>query len=479
VSDGPLVVLGDALLDRDLEGAVERLAPDAPVPVLDEERVRARPGGAALAAALAAADGRDVTLVTALADDEAGAELAELITAAGVELIDLGLHGATPEKVRLRSADGRALLRLDRGGRPNPAHPVGRPSAAARAAIGWAPAILVADYGRGVAAEPSLRAVLAERAEKNVPIAWDPHPRGPVPIPGVLLATPNEREAAGFARDVEGEDVRATATRAARLRTRWAAGHVCVTRGARGALLDAGGGAPLVVPAPAIPSPLPPDPCGAGDRFAARAAVLLAEGASAQEAVIGAVEAASRFVAAGGAAAFAARRNAARAALSPASAPLPADPLAAARALIAATRGRGGTVVATGGCFDLLHAGHVRTLQAARELGDCLLVCLNDDASIRRLKGPSRPIVPCVDRAALLAALACVDAVVPFGEDTPETLLEELRPDVWAKGGDYAGASLPEAEVVERWDGRAVVLPHHAGLSTTRLIEEAATHAAS
>jgi D-beta-D-heptose 7-phosphate kinase / D-beta-D-heptose 1-phosphate adenosyltransferase len=481
VSDGPLVVLGDALLDRDVEGAVERLAPDAPVPVLDEQRVRARPGGAALAATLAAADGRDVTLVTALGGDDAGAELRELIAAAGVELIDLGLDGPTPEKVRLRSADGRALLRLDRGGRPATAHSVGRPSAAARAAIGWAPAILVADYGRGVAAEPSLRAALAERAEKEVPIAWDPHPRGPAPIPGVLLATPNEREAAAFARDVEGEDVRATATRAACLRDRWAARHVCVTRGARGALLDAGGGPPLVVPAPAAGGPHPPDPCGAGDRFAARAAVLLAAGASAEEAVIGAVESASRFVAAGGAAAFALRGDArAVSAADPLQpAPAPADPLATARAVIAATRERGGTVVATGGCFDLLHAGHVRTLQAARALGDCLVVCMNDDASIRRLKGPSRPLVPAVDRAALLAALACVDAVVPFGEDTPAVLLEALRPDVWAKGGDYAGAPPPEAAVLERWGGRAVVLPHHAGLSTTRLIEEAATRAAS
>jgi D-beta-D-heptose 7-phosphate kinase / D-beta-D-heptose 1-phosphate adenosyltransferase len=147
--------------------------------------------------------------------------------------------------------------------------------------------------------------------------------------------------------------------------------------------------------------------------------------------------------------------------------------------VIAATRARGGVAVATGGCFDLLHAGHVRTLQAARALGDCLVVCLNDDASVRRLKGPARPLVPARDRAAVLAALTCVDAVVTFAEDTPTALLERLRPDVWAKGGDYAGAPLPEAQALERWGGRAVVLPHHAGHSTTRLIEEAANRAAS
>jgi D-beta-D-heptose 7-phosphate kinase / D-beta-D-heptose 1-phosphate adenosyltransferase len=147
--------------------------------------------------------------------------------------------------------------------------------------------------------------------------------------------------------------------------------------------------------------------------------------------------------------------------------------------VLAATRTRGGTTVATGGCFDLLHAGHVRTLEAARALGDCLVVCINDDASVRRLKGSARPLVPARDRAAVLGALTCVDAVVVFGEDTPTALLERLRPDVWAKGGDYAGAPLPEAAALERWGGRAVVLPHHAGHSTTRLIEEAANRAAS
>jgi D-beta-D-heptose 7-phosphate kinase/D-beta-D-heptose 1-phosphate adenosyltransferase len=480
--DAPLVVIGDALLDRDVEGAVERLAPDAPVPVLDEQHVRSRPGGAALAAALAAAEGRPVTLVAALAGDDAGVELAALIAAAGVELVDLGLDGPTPEKVRLRTAAGQPLLRLDRGGRERAA--VGRATAAARAAIGWASALLVADYGRGVAAEPGIRAALAERAaaaaDDRVPIAWDPHPRGPTPTPGVLLATPNEREAATFAPDVAGDGLRALVERAAGLRRRWGARHVCITRGPRGALLDGGDGPPLAVPAPSLGAGA--DPCGAGDRFAAKAAALLADGARCDEAVTGAVEAASRFVAAGGASSLRLPRGAAAGAgfaASPAAAATTAAPaapdLAHAEAVLAAARARGGTTVATGGCFDLLHAGHVRTLEAARALGDCLVVCLNDDASVRRLKGPRRPLVPARDRAAVLAALTCVDAVVVFGEDTPTALLERLRPDVWAKGGDYAGAALPEADALARWNGRAVVLPHYAGHSTTKLIEEAAT----
>jgi rfaE bifunctional protein nucleotidyltransferase chain/domain len=132
-------------------------------------------------------------------------------------------------------------------------------------------------------------------------------------------------------------------------------------------------------------------------------------------------------------------------------------------------------VVATGGCFDLLHAGHVATLRAARALGDCLIVCVNSDESVRRLKGSSRPLVPVEDRVHVLEALECVDAVVVFDEDTPSEVLQRLRPHLWAKGGDYAGADVPEAAVLRAWGGQAVVLPYLAGRSTTALVAGAAS----
>lgn len=136
-------------------------------------------------------------------------------------------------------------------------------------------------------------------------------------------------------------------------------------------------------------------------------------------------------------------------------------------------RAAGGTVVATGGCFDLLHAGHVATLRAARRLGDCLIVCLNGDASVRRLKGPDRPLQSEGDRVEVLAALDCVDAVEVFDDDTPLVVLERLRPDVFVKGGDYAVVDLPEAATLAHWGGQAVVVPYLAGRSSSRLIEEA------
>jgi rfaE bifunctional protein nucleotidyltransferase chain/domain len=138
-------------------------------------------------------------------------------------------------------------------------------------------------------------------------------------------------------------------------------------------------------------------------------------------------------------------------------------------ALAGRVHAAGGTVVAAGGCFDLLHAGHVSLLQAARSLGDCLIVCLNSDESVRRLKGEGRPLNPAADRVSVLSALHCVDAVLVFGEDTPSAALQRLRPDVWVKGGDYEGQVLPEAALLSTWGGQAVTVPYLAGRSTTQL----------
>lgn len=462
---GPVVVLGDTLLDRDVEGVVNRLCPDSPVPVLDETTYVDRPGGAGLAALFAAAEGAEVALVTALADDAGGARISALLAAAGVQLYALPLAGATPEKIRLH-ARGRVLLRHDRGG---PAGEPGQPSEAVLRLLARASAVLVSDYGRGVARQPALRAALAAT---HAPVVWDPHPRGPAAVPGVHLLTPNESEARELAKTAPGASRLVTAARGAQaLRQRWRAGAVAVTLGGDGALLCHAGSTPLVVPA----EPAEGDTCGAGDRFATTATLALARGALVSEAVQAAVAEAAGYVAGGGVATAlpAPVRTAAPLVVSG------GDRIgaAAAGAVVAEVRAAGGTVVATGGCFDLLHAGHVATLQAARQLGDCLVVCLNSDASVAGLKGPARPVVPQGDRSRLLAALGCVDAVMIFDEPTPHAALSWLRPDVWVKGGDYASGggeeTLPEAEILARWGGQSVVVPYLDGRSTTDMIAAA------
>ena len=452
----PLVVVGDTLLDRDLVGAPERLSPDAPVPVLAEVEERSRPGGAGLAALLAASDGRPVTLVTALADDEPAEEVRRMLAAAGVEVLDTSFSGpaVTPEKVRVRTDADHALARLDiRCGAAPPAGPL---PPEARSAIADAPAVLVSDYGRGFTAAADLRQALAGRTARHTTV-WDPHPRGAEPVPGMRLVTPNRSEAGLDA----GASLATVVEAARRLAGRWKATGVAVTLGGRGAVLVEGDGV-LAVPAPS--GAARGDACGAGDRFASAAAAALADGALPSEAVALAVQAASEFVAAGGASTLPHPQGGVAGHGHPSE---PVDPFA----LVEAVRARGGTVVATGGCFDLVHAGHISLLRAARSLGDCLVVCLNSDSSVTRLKGPGRPVQTAVDRARVLSALDCVDAVAVFDEDTPEAVLERLRPDVFAKGADYTLASLPEAAVLARWGGQAVLLPYLEGRSTTRLIE--------
>jgi D-beta-D-heptose 7-phosphate kinase / D-beta-D-heptose 1-phosphate adenosyltransferase len=444
-----VVVVGDALLDRDIHGHVERLAPDAPAPIVESASVTSRAGGAGLAAAIAC-DQADVALVTALGSDSAGEELRALLEEKGIEVHDLGCKGETSQKVRVR-ADGRSLVRVDHGGRTS--ENIGPVTEVIADVVSSADALLVSDYGRGITARPDVREELAEAAHSGL-VVWDPHPRGAMPVPSVRLATPNRSEvAAALGAEIIDDGLSCVAEHATALAQRWKARALAVTLGAKGALLVDGSGSPFVVPARVAPEG---DPCGAGDCFASEATLALAQGALPTEAVIQAVNAASTFVARGGAAGFASGQV----------------DSGTVRQAVDRVRRAGGTVVATGGCFDLLHAGHISMLRAARALGDCLVVLLNSDDSVRRIKGPSRPLVPQEDRLAVLASLEDVDEVIIFEEDTPEKALQQLRPDIWAKGADYAVSDLPERKAIESWGGQAVVLPYLDGRSTSALVKE-------
>ncbi|MFD0691109.1 PfkB family carbohydrate kinase [Actinomadura fibrosa] len=454
----PLVVVGDVLLDIDIVGTSSRLCPDAPVPVVEQAEERPRPGGAGLAALLAAAAGREVVLVTALADDEPGRRLRAMLER-HMEVAALHLHGGTPCKLRIRAGE-QSVARLDAGEGQALDGPVGPRVADAIAGAG---AVLVSDYGRGMTRHRAVRSLLGD-LRPGVPVVWDPHPRGEPPVHGVRLLTPNEEEAARLAAadgaDITGTGLSAAGRRGRHLGRKWGLEGVAITLGAEGALLCDGSEAPFLAPA----EPARGDSCGAGDSFAVGAAEVLAEGGPLTAAVSEGVRRASEFVRSGAAAAVAAQLA------ETGSARLVPERGEDAFDIVERTRRAGGTVVATGGCFDLLHAGHVSLLQHARRLGDCLIVCVNSDASVRRRKGPSRPVTPAADRVRVLEALSDVDAAVVFDDDTPAPLLERLRPDIWVKGADYAGTALPEAETVRAHNGEVVLLPMLEGRSTTRLL---------
>lgn len=445
-----IAVVGDTLLDVDVSGTSERLSPDAPVPVVDVRTDDRRAGGAGLVATMLTRDGHDVTLVTVLSDDARASEIRDLLP--GVTVV-AGPSGApTPVKTRVRVAD-HALVRIDEGCATPPVPEV---TDAMVAALEDVDVVVVADYGRGVAAAGPLRDALTAVAER-IPVVWDPHPKGAAPVPGTTVATPNSAEARRFT-DVSGDGVPFATEAAAVLVETWGVGAVAVTLGDRGALVSSAREGNRFVPAPSVTAG---DPCGAGDRLAAGVAVALASGADVAEAVTAGVTAASEYLAAGGVTALFAEDG-------PAPIRVPGADRDAMR-VVHDVRSAGGTVVATGGCFDLLHAGHARTLSAARALGDCLVVCLNSDDSVRALKGPDRPIMGQDDRVELLLALDCVDAVVVFDEHTPDEALRRFRPDVWAKGGDYTASELPETATLAEWGGRVVTVPFHPGRSTTRL----------
>jgi len=448
---GHVVVVGDALLDVDVDTSAERLVPDSAAPVLDEVRRAQRPGGAALAARFAASDpDTEVTLVTALAADPAGQAVRASLPPA-VRLVTVPCRGSTGVKTRLRR--GREVVaRLDQGG--SGVEVIELPPAL-RDELHGADAVLVSDYGRGVTRAPGFAELLMQVASHR-PVVWDPHPRGAVPVPGTRLVTPNAGEAAGACGEPKARSVADGCRQARTLVGEWHVGAVAVTLGPRGAVLASTADSAALFPALQTISE---DPCGAGDRFAARAATALAAGAVTSEAVAAAVSAATAFLARGGLARLDAEAGADGG---------PAGGLV--RDLVRSVRAKGGAVVATGGCFDLLHAGHVATLDAARALGDCLIVCLNSDASVRRAKGADRPVQPVEDRRRVLEGLRAVDAVVVFDEDTPRQVLPTIKPDIWVKGGDYAGTELPETSLVRSCGGEVVTVPYLPGLSTSNLL---------
>lgn len=504
-----IAVVGDLLLDHDLAGEATRLSPDAPVPVVDVEDSTYRAGGAGLVARMLAADGHDVVLIGVTGSDAAAGRLRAALD--GIRLV-AGPSGApTPVKTRIR-ASGQAVVRVDEGC-ARPGVPGATPGMLE--AIASADAVVVADYGRRLLENDDVRAAL-EAAAAKVPVVWDPHPSGAPPVRGLAAATPNHAEALAFgasgdprgnaasdsAGNAAGNSAGNAAGNAARAATvlagRWGC-PVVVTLGRQGALLHHGSGSGQRVPAPAIGTM---DPCGAGDRFVASLAVALAAGADLHQATQDAVQGAARFLADGGVSALhrhfpivtdagpatTAVRQDAHHASSASTAALETtettgtgstgtgrtDVTSTSGAVdvwevLAQVRAAGGTVVATGGCFDLIHAGHARTLQAARALGDCLVVLLNSDDSVRRLKGADRPIISAHDRAELLTALGCVDAVLLFEEDTPLDALDRVRPDIWVKGGDYAADELPETPLIASWGGRSVIVPYHVARSTTSL----------
>ncbi|HET7717535.1 MAG TPA: D-glycero-beta-D-manno-heptose-7-phosphate kinase [Bauldia sp.] len=461
-----VLVVGDVLLDRFVDGRVGRVSPEAPVAVLNHRGERTLLGGAGNVAANLVAYGARVTLVGVVGDDAAAADLRALCGAQDGLDCALITDPARPTTVKTRYLSGwHQLLRVDAED-PSPLfEPKARELlAAAREAMAAARAVILSDYAKGVLTEGTIPALIEAARYRRIPVIVDPKKADPALFAGATLLTPNAEEMARFAgmRIESDADVEEACRR---VLARVAVDAILVTRGDHGMTLCRRGSEPLHVPAE---THRVFDVTGAGDTVAATLAAALAAGMPLPEAVRVANAAAGVVVTKPGTATVSPTEL--KRALGVAYAANVMD-AAGAREQVDAWRRQGLKVGFTNGCFDLLHRGHLHSLDQAARRVDRLVVGVNTDASTGRLKGAGRPVQDLETRAAVLAALKFVDLVVPFDEDTPAALIEAIVPDVLFKGADYAEDDVVGGDFVKANGGRVELLSLLPDQSTTATVE--------
>jgi D-beta-D-heptose 7-phosphate kinase/D-beta-D-heptose 1-phosphate adenosyltransferase len=460
-----ITVLGDVMVDRWTSGRCDRLCREAPAPVVDITAESFAPGGAGNTAANLAALGADTTMVTALGDDRTGRILLEALVSAGVSTDHVvTVAGRTTTTKRRITAGDQLMLRLDEGDHgPLPPNACERLAAHLRQALRGCDALVVGDYSTGVLG-PRIREVLKSVRTEIPLLVVDGHSLAPWRELRPDVVTPNASEAVGLLRSPAGEQRAGFFdAHSDELRSATGAAAVVVTLDREGAVL-------LAQDVPAHRTwarPVPDSHCtGAGDTFVAALSLAAACGVDLPAAVSLAQAAADVVVRRPGTSVCSRRELVERLGRHDGA----SDHSQLAR-IVAEHRTAGRRIVFTNGCFDVLHRGHVSYLDQAKRLGDVLIVAVNDDASVRRLKGPDRPVNTAADRAAVLAGLSCVDHVTQFSEDTPASLILLLKPDVYAKGGDYTPEMLPETPVVHSFGGQVHILDYISDHSTTAMID--------
>jgi len=466
LSKTSVLVVGDVMLDRYAYGEVQRISPEAPVPILTVERETAMPGGAGNVVRNLTAVNAAVAFVAVVGDDQAGSDLTGLVGGQpGVEPWLLVQSGrATTVKTRY-IANGQQLLRADQeDARPIPAKLADRMLRIARDGMVATSITVLSDYGKGLMAGSVAKQLIDVAHQTGRRVIVDPKGLDYSRYVGADIITPNRRElseATGMPISTEAEIVAA----ARALRAAHGFGAVLVTRSEDGmTLLDDHGAHHYPAEAKEVF-----DVSGAGDTVVATLAAGLAGGLELPVAVRLANIAAGIVVGKIGTAV--ARETELMAALSPEGGALrKVVGREAAAEQVERWRRMGYRTGFTNGCFDLLHPGHVHLLEQARAACDRLVVGLNSDASVRRLKGPTRPVQPEAARAAVLASLAAVDLVCVFDEDTPLELIAALRPELLVKGADYAVEDVVGHEMVEGWGGRVMLAQLLPGHSTTATV---------
>ena len=466
-SPPPVLVVGDVMLDRYLHGAAERISPEAPVPVLHVRRTSLRPGGAANVAVNVAALGGQPRLVGVVGHDAAAEQLRRNLAEEGVAGDDLLATDAVPTTTKTRLLAGhhqvarfdeeQALVDL-----PAREEVVRR----ARTLVRGVGVAVISDYAKGVCDTVVCRAVIEEGSRAGVTVVVDPKDADFTKYSGAAVITPNRGEAAAVVQfPIRDHD---DAIRAARkIADRFAIGAVIVTLGEQGMVVLAGGEVSL------IPTQARRvfDVTGAGDTAVAMLAVALAEGSDLPQACFLANAAAGLQVGRIGTARISRGEVAEAIERGESAARGKVVDLESLRLLVRRARAEGKRIGFTNGCFDILHHGHVTLLDAAARECDALVVGVNSDASVRRLKGSPRPFVPAGERQAVLAGLASVAWVCEFDADTPLDLIRAVEPDVLVKGADYTLDRVVGADIVLARGGRVVTPLFVPNASTTSIVD--------
>ena len=463
-----VLVVGDLMLDRFVAGSVDRVSPEAPIPVLriGEETLMA--GGAGNVAANLVALGGHATLIGVRGDDDSGRALADRLKADRLAVHAL-VDGTRPTTVKTRYvAQGQQLLRADSEQR----HAIAEPLAQELLrhvddALPQAGAVVLSDYGKGVLTPAVLQQIIAKAAAQDVPVVVDPNGADYTRYKGAAYVSPNRAELAQAGNEAVGslDDILRIAPR---VMEACGIAAMLVTRSEEGLSLIPRHGEPRHLAAEAREVF---DVSGAGDTVVATFAAALAAGIEPSTAAALANTAAGIVVTKAGTAVVTAHEIIAHlheADLAASDAKI--RTLDEALRIAAGWRERGLRIGFTNGAFDLLHPGHISSIAQAREHCDRLVVALNSDESVRRLKGPSRPIQSESARAMVLGALEQVDIVVVFSEETPLHLIKALRPDVLVKGGDYRIDQIVGADVVQSYGGKVLVANFLDGHSTTRTV---------
>ena len=463
-----VLVIGEAMLDRYAEGRVTRVCREAPVPIVALDRQVDAPGGAANTAMALAALGARAKFLSVVGNDAAGQSLSGALSQGGIDIDTLFCAPGRETLLKHRvSANGQLMMRLDVGS-------VGDVDALCERrlldalATHWdgADAIVISDYGYGICTDAIVDAIAAHQRRSPRVLVADAKDLARWRDVGLTAAKPNYGEAAQLAglTPVAGTVPRVEQIVAARdtLVSEVGAEILAVTLDIAGAVIFDGDAEPYrTFTTPNMDS----HAAGAGDTFTATLAAALAAGAPTTAA--GDLASAAAMV-------CVRRRGTTVCSAADLHSQLVGEVRSEEFALgprIETLRAAGKRVVFTNGCFDILHHGHIAYLNRAKAMGDVLIVGLNSDASVRALKGPSRPINNEDDRAAVLAALSSVDLVLLFDEPTPTRLIEAIRPDLFVKGGDYTRETLPEAPLVESLGGEVKILPFLDHRSTTSIIE--------